>query len=50
MSLQRMASFEILLVHFFNGGGLPASSLLIKYSDWKLDSFGTAGRLGEACT
>lgn len=53
MSPQRIASLEISLVLLFLGGwgrGLPASSLLIKYSDWKLDSFGMAGRLGEAGT
>lgn len=51
MSPQRMASLEISLVHFLReGGGLPDSSLLIKHSDWKLDSFGTARRLGEAGT
>lgn len=51
MSPQQMVSLEISLVHFLRGGGgLSASSLLIKYSDWKLDSFGSAGRLGEAGT
>lgn len=53
MSPQKIASLEISLVLLFLGEwgqGLQASSLLIKYSDWKLDSFGMASRLGEACT